>query len=222
MHYNIERIIEEYVKRFEQAYAGHSTYTQRLQEMAEIRLADITQEDVQRVIRRFLYQWGRMGRVLGQGNFRDWESDVAELVRAKCEKLEDFKQRDLTDSHLNVSKFELDVKKLYDCFKHIVGPVAATKVLHLICPNFFPMWDNDIARAVRSEIQRRGERNDIIEDFSAADYYRFVGQVLNFIKKYETALSDLAALYEKGKLKILDEFLWWATHRPLSLFFWKN
>ena len=219
MHNKNEGIIEEYVKRFEQAYTDSSTYTQRLQEMAEIKLADIAQADVERVIRRFLYQWGRMGRVLGRSEFRDWESDVAKLVRAKCEKLEDFRRKDLADSRLNVSEFELDLKKLYDCFKHIVGPVAATKVLHLICPNFFPMWDNDIARAVRSEIQRKEERNNTIEEFSAADYYRFVGQVLNFIKKYETVLSDLAAQYKKGELKILDEFLWWVTHRPLSLFF---
>jgi len=219
MHNKNERIIEEYVKRFEQAYTNRSTYSQRLKEMAEIKLADITQTDVERVIRKFLYQWGRMGRILGRQEYAGWQKRLAEQIRSSSGKLRSFRQKDLADPKLQLGNFDSDIKKLYGSFKGIVGRTAATKALHLICPNFFPMWDNDIARAVRSEIQRKEEKSNTIEDFSSADYYRFVGQVLNFIKKYETVLSDLATQHKKGKLKILDEFLWWATHRPLSLFF---
>lgn len=100
----------------------------------------------------------------------------------------------------------------------MIGQIAATKVLHLICPNFFPLWDNTIAKAARSELGRKSKQNKKVEDFSAADYYRFMQEIQNFIKEYEEVLSDLANRCKKGKLKILNECFWWATHRPLSLF----
>ena len=45
-----------------------------------------------------------------------------------------------------------DMKKVRLCEieeKDVNGPTAATKVLHLLCPEFFPMWDTKIRRDVR-------------------------------------------------------------------------
>lgn len=210
-----EQIIKECVKRFEQEYIGYSIYSECLEVMSEIDLEGITEKEVDVVIKPFLYEWGRMGRVLGRVEFLDWTSNLAEQIRTNCETLKDFRTKDLAD--VDLSKFESDIKRCYEFARKAVGQIAAAKVLHLVCPNFFPLWDNPIAKAVRTDLKGKAEGNNKVENFSGADYYRFMGKIQNFIKEYEKVLSNLVGRYRKGKLKILDECLWWITQRPLSL-----
>jgi len=212
----IEQIIREYVKRFQQEYVGYSIYDECLRNMGEIDLEGITEKEVETVIKPFLYEWGKMGRVLGRVEFLDWRGNLAEQIRSNYGKLKGFTRKDLADTDL--SKFESDIRECYESFKEVVGKIAATKVLHLICPNLFPLWDNDIAKAVRDELTEKSEGSKKVENFSGADYYRFMRVIQNFIKRYEEVLSDLATQYKRGRLKILDECFWWATHKPLSLF----
>jgi hypothetical protein len=211
----MKQVIKEYVKRFGQKY-NDNVYNKYLKEAEKIGLDSITEKEVEEVIKPFLYQWGRMGRVLGRQKFQNWGSNLAKQIRSNYDKLEDFKSKDLVNINPDLSKFESDIKKCYESFKGAVGPIAAVKVLHLICPYFFPLWDNDIAKAIRNEFNGRNEK---VEEFSGGDYYRFMQQIKDFIEKYKKVLSDLSVQYKKGKLKILDECLWWATHRSLSLFF---
>jgi len=212
----IEQVIKEYVKRFEQEYSGSSIYNECLKDVRGIELGDITEEEVEEVIKPFLYEWGRMGRVLGRPKFFHWESELRKQIQFNCERLEGFRKQDLSD--VDLSEFESDIEKCYESFEKAIGRIAATKVLHLICPNLFPLWDNDIARAVKNELDRKSEGRNEVDNSSGADYYRFMQEMQNLIKEYKGLLSDLANRYKKGELKILDECLWWATHRPLSLF----
>ena len=39
------------------------------------------------------------------------------------------------------------VKKIFEDFEKILGPVGASKCLHLLAPRFFPLWDRAIVRA---------------------------------------------------------------------------
>lgn len=130
--------------------------------------------------------------------------------------IENFRKKDLLS--VTLDKFESDTEKCYKSFENEIGKIASVKVLHLICPSFFPLWDNKIADAIR-KVDVRNNENRRIAKFSEADYYQFMQKIQNFSKKHETILSDLADQYKKSKLKILDDFLWWAANRPLDLFF---
>ncbi len=160
---------------------------------------------------------GKNGERLGRSKFRNWQRNLARRIQSDCRRLKNFRSKDLIDVDLN--KFESDIKECYESFRKTIGPIAAGKILHIICPNFFPLWDNDIAKAVRNECSEDVKKDNGVEEFSGADYYKFMQVIQNFVKKYEKILSDLCNKYKKGKLKILDECLWWATHRPLFLFF---
>ena len=105
------------------------------------------------------------------------------------------------------SKFEGEIREFYDQFSKALGKTAAVKVLHLLCPDFFCLWDSRIAEAVSSA-----------GAFDKEDYYSFMLKTKDLLKKYEEIFSDLATHYKKNKLRILDEFLWWITHDPISLF----
>lgn len=209
-----EETIRECVKRYEQESGiGEKKYNEFLEKMRELDLESITENDVSEVIKDFLYTWGTMQRVLGQRD--NWTSNLAEQIQSNCETLKELNTKDLAE--VDLGKFESEIKECYESFKGAVQRTAAAKVLHLICPNFFPPWDTPINAAYRNGVKTNGERNSGIEQFSAADYYRFMQQIQKLLKKYQKVLSDLASQYGKGKLKILDECLWWLTHEPLSL-----
>ena len=214
----IDSIIEDFVSRCEKDYTDHYKYIQRLIEMSEVDLSRITEQQVKWEVRPFLYEWGRMGRVLGQSRYKNWESKIAELIQSDCKRLKDFRRKDLSAIGQDLNNAQSDIEECYESFRNIVGPIAASKTLHLICPDFFPLWDNDIARSARSEIERKDGRGQKIQELSGAEYYRFMQYILDFLKQHEQVISKLAAKYKRGKLRIVDETLWRAVHRPLSLF----
>jgi len=212
-----EQIIKEYVKRYEQKYSADPVYNGFLGSMAKIDLKGITEGEVREVIEPFLYEWGRMGRVLGRIEYLNWERNLASAIRSNCQRLKGFGTKDLTG--VNLGQLEPQIMKCYESFKEAVGPIAAAKVLHLICPNFFPLWDNSIAEAFRNEISDRSKVSEKVENFSGRDYARFMEQIQELISKYGKLLSYLASQHKKGKLKILDECLWGTAHRPVTLLF---
>jgi len=208
-------IIREYVKCLNDKPTAYP-YKQGLNDMNKIDLKDITEEDVATYIKCFLYDFGWMQRVLERSEYRGWEENLAKQIQANHERLDYFKTKNLED--VNLREFESDIKCCYESFQDAVGPIAAAKTLHFICPNFFPLWDRKIAKAAGRERNQGISGNGKVKGLSAKDYYMFVQQVQAFIHKRDI-ISELANQYGKGKVKIADECLWSATQRPLYLFF---
>jgi hypothetical protein len=224
----IEKTITEYVRR-NQEYPDHSTYVEYLRRMEKTPLTELNEIKVELIIKPFLYEWGKMGRVLGRKKFVNWEREIAEQFQSNLEKLEEFRVMHLVNT--NLTDLKQDIIGIYESFKIIVDQVAATKALHIVCPNFFPLWDNAIRKAVKAElIKALLEIEDFvekdfdlfrkkIEDFSGEDYYVYMRVIQYLVRRNKRTFLELANTYKKGELKVLDEFLWMAAHRPLSLFF---
>lgn len=222
---NVDELVTEYVRECEVKYDPSSSkkneksqkaYSESLDNMGEIDLGNITEGDVERIVKRYLCDWGGMRRVLGQKGFQDWRSELTRAIQSNHKTLKGFRSKDLINVEL--SEFKTDIERLYESFETIVGRIAATKVLHLVCPNFFPMWDNKIADGVRNGFPKKGDKGTRIKAFSAADYYRFIQAMQIFLREHQEALSSLACEYHNTKLRVLDECLFWATSRPFYLF----
>jgi len=142
--------IRECVNRCEKEIP-ESVYNECLERAKQIDLKDAI--DLKRVIRRFLYSWGRMGRVLGRDCYKDWENRLMARIEASRKELEELRSKDLL--FINLDKFAPVIKRVYSSVRKVVGPIAAAKTLHLICPDFFPLWDNAIAAAFRKECRYR-------------------------------------------------------------------
>jgi hypothetical protein len=87
----------------------------------------------------------------------------------------------------------LSVIRVFASFEEILGPVGAAKTLHLLAPEFFPLWDRAIARAYGFPLQQRGR--------NAIRYYGFM----------ETAQEQWRRLggtraVGRNPLKALDEY----------------
>src|SRR5215211_8690787 len=58
------------------------------------------------------------------------------------------------------------VETLFGDFEKVLGPVGAAKALHLLAPQFFPLWDRAIAKAYTLALRERGK--------NAERYRRFI------------------------------------------------
>lgn len=210
-----DTIIREYVRRYESYEAAEEIYCSSVGAMKGLKLQDILAEDIEQIVRPFLYQWGRMGRVLGQSKFANWKEKLAHAIVRDGSLLRRYAASELADTNLTPEK--LHIERLYESFRDAVGQVAATKCLHLICPGFFPMWDTTIAGTVRKEGTKRESGVDAAKEFSGEEFSQFMGQVRDFVLGNRALLSSLAQRYGKTSVKIADEVFWWATQRPLSL-----
>jgi Fe-S-cluster formation regulator IscX/YfhJ len=218
---DINEMIREHVKQLNNEYSsGHSKYNGYVKDMSKIGLKTITEKEIEESIKPFLYKWGKMGRVLGRSEFHDWRNNLAKQIRSTYAKLEEFRTKDL--SAINLSEFEDDIKRCYESFKEAVGPIAAAKVLHLISPNFFPLWDNPIAKAFKQESKVKDTKEKDDDRLSGQDYYRFMQQVQIFVKKHEKIIYALSNQYGRCHLKIVDECFLCAVRRPLYLLLQKE
>lgn len=210
-----DSVVWEYVERYNAHDDADKAYSASVQGARDLVRRNAWEEDVERIVKPFLYKWGRMGRVLGKSEFKGWEAKLAKTVSSNAPLLRRYTTAELAEADLRLEK--LHIEELYGSFRAVVGPVAATKVLHLFCPGFFPMWDTAIAQAARKERLDKGRGAVAARDFSAEDYYQFFEQVQSFIISHSILLSQLVAEYKKTKVKIVDEVFWWATQRPLCL-----
>lgn len=205
------QMIAEYAKLNGGAYPDAMIcYRDSVNAMRKINLAHFNDGDmVEKIIKPYLYKWGRMQRVLGREEFRDWEIKILKLIRSNQKLLNEFRSKGLTDT--KVTEFKTDIIACYDSFEKVIGKTAASKVLHLICPDFFPLWDTKIADAYR----RERKNNHKLKADSSADYYEFMIWVKNFMHDYGDFLTERDG---RTKLKVLDDFLWAIANRPLIVF----
>ncbi len=85
------------------------------------------------------------------------------------------------------------VEALFDHFEQVLGPVGAAKALHLLGPNFFPLWDREIARCHRCDLNKVGD--------NGANYMAFFLLTLQQVRTLLPLQPDGA-----GLLKRIDEY----------------
>ncbi|MBW8050961.1 MAG: hypothetical protein FVQ77_11610 [Cytophagales bacterium] len=149
-------------------------------------------------LRKEVYKWSidlvKEGKIL-QGiflllstwNFAYFRYHMTNFNLKKFEKIinnadfDYFKKMKFEKVDFNNTVIEDKIKKIYESFSDIVGIkyVGASKVLHLMCPDFFMMWDNSIKNEYRKQ-SPRGYINEKSHGY------------LNFMRKMQ-------AEYKRGK-----------------------
>ncbi len=85
-----------------------------------------------------------------------------------------------------------EIAELFTAFESLLGPVGAAKALHLLGPQFFPLWDREIAKAYGIALDASG--------LNAAGYLRFMTIVVSQVVQLSSS-EQLDRL-----LKRIDEF----------------
>lgn len=199
---DLRKYIEEHEKEWE--FSDKLIYFGCLDTAKKVKLCDIDVKDVKGPIRTFLRNWGMMGRVIDRLD-EEWQNKLIEAIKKNSKNLEKFRTLNLEKSYID--ELRSQIIECYAAIKKIVGlgPTSVSKILHLICPNFFPLWDKSIRDKINKECKNLG-RNSLGD--SPAGYYKFMIEIQNFLKKHNSILSKLSKKSKKSKLKIADEFMW--------------
>jgi hypothetical protein len=117
-------------------------------------------------------------------------SDIEHVVNRHKEALLSFRQRAIEGLR---KEDETGVKRAFQDFEEVLGPVGAAKCIHLLAPHFFPLWDRAIAQAYGLGLRECGKNGEL--------YCRFMAVV-----KGECATLGGERVLGRNPLKALDEY----------------
>lgn len=158
-------------------------------ELVDLAMRGETSLSVAEALAVLLQTWNRM-----YYRYRPFDSqhfsDIEHLVSSHRQVLATFRQRSIESF---CDEDETLIKRIFKSFEEVLGPVGASKSLHLLAPRFFPLWDNDIARAYSVALRKRGRNAD--------RYCQFMG----IAKKQWEGLGGEQAI-GRNPLKAIDEY----------------
>jgi hypothetical protein len=146
-----------------------------------------------------LLTWNQAFYRYGSFDFDKLENTIANNLG----KLEEFRKRSIT----TLSKAdEPKIKEIFNEFMESLqiasgkmkgrkSPVAVAKALHLLAPNFFPLWDNRIAKIYGCDYSNN----------PAEKYVQFMKLMKNFVEEVKDYV-DLSDYPNKTLLKLIDEY----------------
>jgi len=136
----------------------------------------------------------------------DFDS-LKKCIDNNLETIEGFKKRDIKT--LNQSD-ETVVKELFNAFlsalritkykngQEAQSPVSAAKALHILAPDFFPLWDGRIAKAYRCYWYS--------PDRGALKYWQFMLRMKKIVESLQGQQDEIKALSGRPVLKLIDEY----------------
>jgi len=85
------------------------------------------------------------------------------------------------------------VEQIFNAFEVVLGPVGSAKCLHLLAPQFFPIWDRRIAQSYRAALKVGGGNGS---------------QYTKFMSLTQRQVSEIGGQQAIGRnpLKALDEY----------------
>jgi hypothetical protein len=215
------------VKSYERdSWFGDHVYLDTLRETKKAKLSGrITGEFADQVLKMYLIQWGQMARTVNRKkNAIDWGAFALRIQQAveMTSNLADV-------SFINVDFNDATIKKMVlDSYQALVvsnvGPTAISKILHLIRPRFFVMWDDKIRDDVGSSKSFTGSKYGYLDylGWAQAEVKEFltakgikrdneVGPKLAKELGLDKKITD--ELARKTLAKLTDEYMWWKANR---------
>jgi hypothetical protein len=121
--------------------------------LVELTMRDATSLNVTEALAVLLQTWNKAFYRYKKFDHQHF-SDIEHVVNHHQQALADFRQRSI-ESFCDTD--EATVRGVFESFEKVLGPVGATKCLHLLAPRFFPLWDRAIARAYGLALRQRGK-----------------------------------------------------------------
>ncbi len=201
-----QKEIEDLVKNHEHEwkFATDIIYNNCLQFTKKINLCEIDESDIKGPIRTYLLIWGNMGRVLNTEKRKSWTYDIIESVKEHCKDLIKYQSLKIENTDLNDNKWKKQINKHFEIFNGILASTATGKFLHLLVPDFFPLWDSIIRKEIFRELKSKEKQEG--KKITPKSYFKFMKGVREFIIDYNEIIIELSEKYQRPKLKVVDEY----------------
>jgi hypothetical protein len=147
------------------------------------------------IVKPFLIKWGRMGRVVGREEL-NWEK-FGEILRSLEKEFEELRRKKFINVDYDETTVSTTIKTIYcklDTLPYLGGPTTISKLLHLLNPEIFVMWDIGIRKWYK-------KRNNRIRSNSEG-YLEFLKETQ---KEIQEALNDRHKETGKGLDKIEED-----------------
>lgn len=117
-------------------------------------------------------------------------SDISSLIENYAHAAFKYRKRSI----LSLTRADISgIMEIFNEFEHVLGPVGATKSLHLLAPDFFPLWDRKIANKYKVTLGPVGK--------NAAKYCKFIILTRGQYKNLKEKLPE-----SENLLKSIDEY----------------
>lgn len=199
------------VEKHENIFGGHDqTYLKAINKVESRGLPSFEESELCSVLWSYLVEWGNMGRVLGHKGC----SRVAVKLKEIDSEFAEFKNLTLTT--IDIEDKRASIESLYNELVNTswksekgklkrVAPTTTAKVLHLIVPNLFMIWDREIRTTY--EFKEQGH-----------DYVDFLFNMQNWLKELQPLIEKRRKKLGKSCTKVIDEYNWmkcWANKKGL-------
>jgi len=158
--------------------------------------------DVTQVMRPFLLMWGQMARTINRKG-TEWEK-LHKNLQSKCHVFERFMDLTILEASFDDS-IRHDICEVYDAVRvRNIGPTSVGKLLHLLLPDFFVPWDDEIRK---NEMNRLGFEKDgqsLSFGHSCLEYARFLEKIH---AELNSMLSAASGTEGKSITDIIEEVL---------------
>ena len=224
-----ERMLEVFIYEQNRVQNDDPLYFQCIRRMEAANVCCMTTADT-KIIWNFIITWGGMRRTGKGANI----PKTGGVIEKYGNFLQRARRQDLHGRTLQVDR--QTIEDLFDDLYPLVGAISSAKILHLICPGFFPLWDQAIINGYNSSYKAK-HGSPLVElvrvpnttygkRASGRGYYDFMEFTRAFIGKHHHQLTQIQAAlknahvhnYEKSLLKLVDEFNMHATHVPFYYF----
>jgi hypothetical protein len=198
------------VKEFEEEDGfADILYLEAIRKLQKVREnpRELDENIARRIIRPFLVNWGRMGRNVERSDF-DWDR-LIKAIKNQRENLDKLKNETILS--VSFDKASSVIYEIYEApkVKHL-GPTGTSKILHLLNPELFVMWDYQIRRKI-STTSFSG---------SAKGYLNFLkwiqGEMIEATRNHtmEEIRDKIDGEYldKKTLAKLADEYCWRTAH----------
>jgi hypothetical protein len=188
------------VQQYENKYKGlEQIYLSAVKDCQNVN-DNFSKHEVETILQPFLLKWGRMGRVLGyKGCGR-----IGTAINQLKPQLDKLKNENLATIDFNEASD--NIEDIYDELLNAdwksdkgrakrVGPTATAKVLHILLPDLFMIWDRKV-------------RVDLAFQDNSSEYLRFLENMQAWNQSLSPEIDSLSAKYGKSCTKLLDEYNW--------------
>ena len=117
-------------------------------------------------------------------------AEIQTVIEEHPEVISDLRQRSIESL---TAADEDTIVSIFTDFEEVLGPVGAAKCLHLLAPEFFPLWDRAIAEAYGVYLGIRGK--------NGKKYYHFMEITTDQVQRLRKERKRI-----KHLVKAIDEF----------------
>ncbi len=186
-------------------------YTPRIENVYRLCVEDVRREDLRKaessarlhaIMRDLTIGWGNMERVLYRDENKGWERRAGKAIARNATFLAKARHMDLRTA--KEERYRKKTKKVLNELATPLGPTAASKVLHILAPRFFPLLDGPI----RSYATKHGEGMRGMSNADGRGYLAFIAWSKRLLDQTARYSSALKRDYGETELRFLDCYLW--------------